>query len=39
MTTGTSLLSFVTCASRDVTLESNLLASPCLVPILRTRSS
>ena len=32
MTTGTSLLSFVTCASCDVTLESNLLASPCFTP-------
>ena len=33
MTTGTSLLSFVTCASCDVTLESNLLASPCLADL------
>ena len=29
MTAGTSPLSFVTCASCDVTLQSNLLASPC----------
>ena len=29
---GTSLLSFVTCASCDVTLQSNLLASPCSAP-------
>ena len=29
MTTGTSLLSFVTCASCDITLQSNLLASAC----------
>ncbi len=32
MTAGTSPLSFVTCASCDVTLQSNLLASPCLAP-------
>jgi Glycosyltransferase like family len=32
MTAGTSLLSFVTCASNDVTLRSNLLASSCLAP-------
>jgi hypothetical protein len=32
MTAGTSPLSFVTCASNDVTLRSNLLASPCLAP-------
>ena len=39
MTAGTSPLSFVTCASDDVTLRTNLLASPCLAPDWRTRSS
>ena len=34
MTAGTSLLSFVTCASNDATLRTNLLASPCLAPDL-----
>ena len=32
MTAGTSPLSFVTCASNDATLRTNLLASPCLAP-------
>ena len=32
MTAGTSLLSFVTCVSNDVTVRTNLLASPCLAP-------
>jgi hypothetical protein len=32
MTAGTSLLSFVACASNAVTLRTNLLASPCLAP-------
>jgi hypothetical protein len=32
MTAGTSPLSFVTCASNDVTVRTNLLASPCLAP-------
>ena len=36
MTAGTSLLSFVTCASYDITLRSNLLASACLAPDWRT---
>ena len=34
MTSGTSPLSFVTCASNDATLRTNLLASPCLTPDL-----
>ncbi len=32
MAAGTSPLSFVTCASNDATLRTNLLASPCLAP-------
>ena len=39
MTAGTSPLSFVTCASNDATLRTNLLASPCFAPDWRTRSS